>query len=236
MAGRCRVAAALGCFGVVAWGLWRTGAVLGSPPLGSWERASAWYDEVGPTRAVVAAVRLVALALSGWLVLAAAAQLFVADGRVSPSTRWLADLIAPRSLQRLVHGLAGLSLSAGLAVTAPGAGIHGDPGSGVAVMRVLDEPPAPTGTATMHAAGDPAPPAAPALEPAPPATGTIVVSGDSLWSIAEDALRVAGHGDPRDQEVAGYWRRLIDANRSSLVAPSNPDLIYPGQHLTLPSP
>lgn len=60
-------------------------------------------------------------------------------------------------------------------------------------------------------------------------------SGDSLWSIAEDTLL----DDPRrtevsEQEVAEYWRVLIEANTDRLVEPGNPDLILPGQEFILP--
>jgi nucleoid-associated protein YgaU len=59
----------------------------------------------------------------------------------------------------------------------------------------------------------------------------VVEPGDSFWSIAED---VVGSGDER---AAGrYWRALIEANRSRLVDPGNPDLLVPGQELVVPPP
>ncbi|PLS75238.1 MAG: hypothetical protein CYG61_08380, partial [Actinobacteria bacterium] len=39
---------------------------------------------------------------------------------------------------------------------------------------------------------------------------------------------------PSDAEVDAYWRRLVDANRAILRDPANPDLLYPGQVLTVP--
>jgi len=39
---------------------------------------------------------------------------------------------------------------------------------------------------------------------------------------------------PTDAEVEPYWRRLIDLNRSRLVDPGNPDLIFPTQVFDLP--
>jgi nucleoid-associated protein YgaU len=39
---------------------------------------------------------------------------------------------------------------------------------------------------------------------------------------------------PPEREVARYWRRLVEANRDRLVDPGNPDLLRPGQTLTLP--
>jgi len=66
------------------------------------------------------------------------------------------------------------------------------------------------------------------------ATEWEVQPGDHLWSVAEQALGQAGatHGDG---EVAQYWLRLIEANAGRLADPANPDLIFPGQFLTLPA-
>ncbi|WP_238072153.1 LysM peptidoglycan-binding domain-containing protein, partial [Rhodococcus zopfii] len=61
-------------------------------------------------------------------------------------------------------------------------------------------------------------PAEPA-PPAPPAPRTHTVApGDSLWAIAE---RIYGDGN--------QYQRIADANGIA-----NPDLIHPGQVLTLP--
>lgn len=56
----------------------------------------------------------------------------------------------------------------------------------------------------------------------------VVRPGDSLWTIASAVL---GTEDP--VPVARYWARIHRANRE-VIGP-NPDLIYPGQKLTLPS-
>ena len=54
-----------------------------------------------------------------------------------------------------------------------------------------------------------------------------VVPGESLWSISEDALATE---DPA--AVAAFWPKLYEANRDTIG--SDPDLIYPGQLLTIP--
>jgi nucleoid-associated protein YgaU len=56
---------------------------------------------------------------------------------------------------------------------------------------------------------------------------TEVRPGESLWSIAGDALAT---DDGR--RIALYWPRIYRANRP--IVGSNPDLIYPGQELRLP--
>ena len=63
----------------------------------------------------------------------------------------------------------------------------------------------------------------------------IVMNGDSIWSIAEETLEdVWGRSDLTEEQIADYWRILIDANEDRLVDPGNPDLILPGQELVLP--
>jgi resuscitation-promoting factor RpfA len=113
----------------------------------------------------------------------------------------------------------------------------GDTGGIVASMTSVADVPAVTATMTRTdaSAPGPSPPApAPPPEPAPaPADGAtwVVEPGDSLWSIAADAV---GGGDER--AVGRYWRRLIDVNRPRLVDPANPDLLVPGQELEVPPP
>jgi nucleoid-associated protein YgaU len=216
----------------------------------AWVALSRWYDAVGPGVATITLLRLIAVALGGWLVVAATLQ--VVGALVPPlgRARALVDLISPRSLQRLGHGLAGLSLTAGLAAPAPGAGI---PARGIVAGAEVsvDEhrpggdrrptpPAAPTdpkghGTATMRLVdGAPSLPAGDAT----PATSTevTVVAGDSFWSIAVSELTDVHGGPPTDRQVVPYWRQLIDVNRPRLVDPGNPDLLFPGQVLTVPPP
>lgn len=236
--------------GAIAIALWSAGRVLPSPSLTSWSGAARWYASVGPEVAVASLVRVGALGVAVWLVVATAFQLLAGVGAPA-AVRSAADLIAPRSLQRFVHGLAGFSLSAGLAVAVPSAGIPSlDPADG-AVLHLIAEPPPGTATLRLAPANAPAiapavaPPATPvpvtpAAPPAPPAASMadtfVVEPGDSLWSIAVDALVDANQGQPDDGAVERYWRRLIEANRHALVDPGNPDLIYAGQVLVLPAP
>lgn len=61
-----------------------------------------------------------------------------------------------------------------------------------------------------------------------------VVAGESLWSIASDALGEALGRVPTDAEVVGYWQRVIEGNRAGLANPDDPDLIFPGDEIVLP--
>jgi nucleoid-associated protein YgaU len=135
----------------------------------------------------------------------------------------------------------------------------GEPTPGSATMTPLGEPtpgsatmtplggPAP-GSATMTRLGEPAPvagardpagPVAPPGAPPPPAidpTAWVVEQADSFWSIAAE-VTAAPDGSPADERtVTRYWHALIEANRSRLPDPANPDLLVPGQRLTVPPP
>lgn len=66
--------------------------------------------------------------------------------------------------------------------------------------------------------------------------GTIpytVVKGDHFWNIAENRMREVVGREVTDDEVADYWLRVVDANRSK-VSSGNPDLIFPNEKFTLP--
>lgn len=60
--------------------------------------------------------------------------------------------------------------------------------------------------------------------------------GDHLWLIAQEVLAEPTGVVPSDEVVTEYWLTLIAANRDRLVAPQNPDLLIPGQVLTIPAP
>jgi nucleoid-associated protein YgaU/DNA-binding SARP family transcriptional activator len=67
------------------------------------------------------------------------------------------------------------------------------------------------------------------------AAEVIVKPGDNLWVVAERQLAAARGSDPGDAEIRPYWQQVIEANRDRLVSPGNPDLILPGQPLTMPA-
>lgn len=216
----------------------------------AWIALSRWYDAVGPAVAIVALLRVIALVLAGWLVSAVTLQFLSAVAPSLGRARSLADLISPRSLQRLGHGLAGLSLTAGLAAPAPGAGT---PTRGLAAAAEAstdargplgEEPPDPSAastdptgasTATMRLVDAAGSGLTDRVAP-PPSTEVTVEAGDSFWSIAVGELTDVRGARPTDRQVVPYWRQLIEVNRQRLVDPANPDLLYPGQVLTLPPP
>lgn len=120
-----------------------------------------------------------------------------------------------------------------------------DGGGGTTVTLRLAPAPTPDGTASMtEVATSPSAPAPTALPtpvdertagPAvdPPASASHVVRpGDHLWRIADDRLTAFLGRAPTDDEVAPYWRRVVDAN-PQLV---DPDLLFVGDVVTVPAP
>lgn len=68
------------------------------------------------------------------------------------------------------------------------------------------------------------------------AANYVVRPGDNLWKVAERHLaKLTGRSetDVASAEVGRYWARLVDHNRGRLRS-GDPDLIYPGEHLSLP--
>lgn len=66
------------------------------------------------------------------------------------------------------------------------------------------------------------------------ATRVTVVEGDHLWRISEQHLRTHLGREPTDPEVSPYWRKVISHNIGHLRS-GDPDLIYPGEVIGLPS-
>lgn len=152
MSGRRRALVLVAGAGVAAgWGLVALGPAVPGPPAHA-DALVQWYDAVGPVAAVAGVARWVGVGLAVWVSVASILQL-AASATALVSLQSIADVLSPRSLQRVGYGLAGLSLTAGLAAPAPGAGIP----SVIASERVLqqgpgseDPTPVGSGSATMH--------------------------------------------------------------------------------------
>lgn len=213
------------------------GGLLEAPTVGSRRALQAWYERVGPVPVAMAIAWIVACSGALWLVLAAGMQL-VADVRPRDGLRRWADVLSPAVLRSMAR----LSMAAGLAVPTVAAAPRGDR-PGVAVMEVLDDEPgtpsttqsSPTTTTSTPSPVAPTPAVSPPA-PSSVAEAVVVEVGDSFWSLAVEAVTELHGRPPADREVVGYWRRLVAANRAGLVDTGNPDLLYPGQKLTLPSP
>jgi len=103
------------------------------------------------------------------------------------------------------------------------------------VMHRLS-PPTQSAPAPSPAPPAPTPPAAaPAPAPTPARAATWRVRhGDCFWSISRRVVAARLGRAPTNAEIVSYWRPLIEANRSRLVRPDNPGLLFAGQELVLP--
>jgi resuscitation-promoting factor RpfA len=98
------------------------------------------------------------------------------------------------------------------------------PPASIRTGRSGEAQPAPTTTL-----GAPLLPAAPPPVPASPDSARHTITpGEHLWSIAAAHLR-----DVPAADVAPYWRRLVEHNRSRLRS-GDPDLVYSGEVVELP--
>ncbi len=116
----------------------------------------------------------------------------------------------------------------------------------ITMRRLPDEPPdgapaspSPGPPATPSTPSTPATPTATQIAPTAPRAGSgswPVRPGDHFWAVAERVLADAWGRPPTDAEVRPYWRALVETNRPRLADPANPDLLFPGQSLTVPHP
>jgi hypothetical protein len=220
------------------------------------------WDEWAASRpapdAAIAVLRLVVLALDGYLVVATVVAVVLRLLRAQRAIT-VADLLTIPVVLRVVQtglgvGLVGASVAA---ATAGSTGLSARPTrADTALVTSADEPPllrelpshpATTSTSTTTntsvtttTAREPLPTDVPVPLPVPVNAGDsstwLVQSGDHLWSIAERTLAKAWARSVSDDEVVPYWREVIELNRARLADPSNPDLIFPGQTLVLPTP
>lgn len=155
----------------------------------------------------------------------------------SPSPTALAGGGAAR---RVVLLLCGAAVASQIAVPAHAADRADDRSGGVPSLAGLAVPDRAVSGEVRRPVGRPAGEARPLARPGfadgtQPATGAaahdvVVRPGDSLWSLAEQALGPeAGVAD-----LVDHWHRTYAANRP--VVGDDPDLIHPGQRLRLPSP
>jgi nucleoid-associated protein YgaU len=67
-----------------------------------------------------------------------------------------------------------------------------------------------------------------------PEESVVVEPGDHLWKISASQLEGVLGRPAEIAEIDPYWRVVIETNRASLTS-GDPDLIYPGEVITLPA-
>jgi hypothetical protein len=201
--------------------------------------ARATTAELAGTVAWWAAAVLVAWLVAGTATCLAArvvpglAALRTLDRWTAPAVRRVVDRALVCSFAASTLVVTGAA-PGGTTTAPPPAIVHVTP-DGELVLR--PRPPATAATPPAVARRpSPSPSPAPALAPAParPPAQHAVAPGDNLWAIAAAHLAAHGGAPVADALVASYWRRLVDANRATLRS-GDPNLIFPGELLTLPT-
>ena len=168
-----------------------------------------------------AAARLLALAAATYLLAATVLNIAFAAAHLRVRLPLVPIIVAAS----LAGPVAGMPAFATTTSSSPPAAA---PSAAPPVMHRIDTPPAAITTTTTAPTR-----AAPVATPAPVDTWT-VRHGDCFWTIAAHLTRARVGRVPTNAEIAVLWHRLIDMNRSRLVRPNDPSLLFAGQVLVLP--
>lgn len=213
------------------------GGALAAPPLDP-ARWGDWLAARTAEGAAFAVLRVVALGLAGYLLLATALAVAL---RLGDAGRLLtvADVVTLPFVRGIVQAGLGVGL-AGASVAAVGAGtgtVHRPTAAEVALVS--------TETAPDPGPVDAPPPVLRRIDVVAPEPETIAVPdaltwtvapGDHLWAVATRVLADAWGRQPAEAEIVPFWEAVVEVNRAGLPDPGNPDLLFPGQVLTLPAP
>jgi hypothetical protein len=199
------------------------GALEWPPTTTAWHQ---WLSERGAAETFVAIVRLGALAMCWYVLVATGVGVVARMVSAGPLVR-AADAVSLPAVRAIVRWAMGASLTASTALTTSPA-VAARPAPPAITMTRLPDAAAPT----------PSPPVAPPTVPAPPppVTTWAVRPGQSLWTIARDVESLRQGREASEREVSAYWRALIDANRDLLTDRRNPHLVFAGQLFRLPPP
>ncbi|HUP70374.1 MAG TPA: hypothetical protein VM142_11230 [Acidimicrobiales bacterium] len=254
----------------------RLGPYVSSPP--GWHGAGHWLAETPPEDALVAAVRLLAMAIAWWLTASTVLYAVARATRVPALARGVRWVTLP-PLRRMIDGVLATTIIASstfgggrMAVAEPvrvGPVVlqldqQSDPpvvatnpayqprpaGNGAVRAEPAARAPTPeappisastTTSSTTTTRPRKQPPPAPVSVPKPDtakatsAATYLVQPGDNFWKIAQHELAKAT-GRPAEalnaKEVGRYWIQLVEKNRHTIRS-GNPNLIYPGEAITL---
>lgn len=242
----------LGVLACAVTGLHGLGGPLAPPPLTDPGGVGDWLSARQPGQAAIGLLRLVALAMAWYLLVATVAGVLAQLLRV-PALLRAADLLTIPAVRRIVNASVGATVAAATmtgAMTTLGARpMEQLVATSSEVVTPLPDPPAPTPPTLRRLPDEPgrtppttvAPPVGSTSAEAPPRPDAPIPHwdvrpGQHFWAIAEEVLAAAWQRPPTDAEVDKYWRVLVDFNREILRDRANPDLLYPGQTLTVPPP
>lgn len=213
----------------------------------AWSDLLGWLNSSSPEDALAAILRLVALVLAYWLLSTTIVYLVARATRIPGAVRAVEWVTLP-AVRRVVDRVAALTLAAAT-VAAPVAPAFAsepppvvyDVDEGVPLPRLVPIPastpsatytPVPAGTGESVQVVSTVAIVTAAIQPT--VASYEVEAGDSLWSIASAIVTKSLGGQPDDRTTADYWRRLIAANQGTTRS-GDPDLIFPGESLVIPS-
>ena len=217
-----------------------------------WQHPGRWLDTVPIDWAVAAAARLLGLGLSYWLVVSGSLYVLARLVRLPAAIRGVGWVTLP-GVRRLADRVVMTGLAAASFVAPAPLWAHAAANDAATTTTVTIAPgyvPVPAGRTTTAGPTDTTVPPAPSVD-APAVTSrsdssalvkavvklpaeVTVARGDHLWLISERHLAAAWGRPAADHEIAPYWLKVIEANRSQLRS-GNPDLIYPGEVILLPT-
>lgn len=158
-----------------------------------------------------------------------------------PDIERLATKMAPPRLRKALVSLIGLGvLSSAATVSGPplpqppsAAALDYSGGHAVGTPTTTTSAVPRSGPATVT---EPHVEAGAGVETPPPALPNmwVIRPGDHLWSVAANTLSTHLGRVATDDEVDPYWRAVVELNRSSLLDPCDPDLVFSGQVIELP--
>lgn len=200
-------------------------ALAPQPPV-AWRTLTDPGSVADPTAPVLAVAGLAVWALACWLVLGVA---LVCAGHLPGLAGRAAGAVAARAVPVVLRRTVQVVLGAGLALG--GVGVlpaAAEPGAG-GVAVSLDWP---VQAVANPVAGAVANPVAGPVTRVPPPDAVVVAPGDTLWGLADRALRAEGDAAPSAATVAASWPSWWSANRDAIGA--DPDLLRPGTRLLAP--
>jgi len=216
-----------------------------------------WLQQTPSEEALLAGVRLAALAAAWWLLGSTLLYVAARMARLHGTAAALGWVTLP-AVRRWVDCAAAVSIVAATALgvgrpaaadpppttsptTAPvvidadhrdRVSVPSRPPSSVRSGQAVDPPPVPSVPTDEIAP-------VPARAPAPTAGATHTVArGEHLWSIASRQVATATGKPAADlapADIAPYWLRVVEVNRPRLRS-GNPNLVYPGEIIELPPP
>ncbi len=194
----------------------------------------AWWNSVGTASAAITIVQLFAIAGFTYVATVAGLVTLADTFRLGGLRHAVLRAATPRLRRTLAAG----------AVVAVSAAVPAIADESTIVVSDIGAAPPSVAEIVLHDLG-PVPPTTAALEslattPATPpgdvtasstASTWLVEPGDNLWAIAETVVAQRSTQATTRGSVAAYWGALLAANAEHLA---DPDLIVPGQILTLP--